>query len=133
MARIELKYCTIRLQDGLKGTAVGPATAPVAGATSLTLTSVALNSLNPGTVPVALALRIAGETNPVDHTVTARVQGTGTGGANEMQSVAVTNATGGTFKLFWGGGQTTELPTTLTRRRSRRRWHRWWALCRTSP
>ncbi len=26
MARIELKYCTIRFQDGLKGTAVGPTT-----------------------------------------------------------------------------------------------------------
>ena len=109
MARIELKYCTIRLQDGLKGTAVGPTTAPVAGATSLTVTSVALNSLNPGTVPVGARFRIAGETTPVDHTVTARVQGSGTGGANETQTVAVTNATGGTFKLLRGGSQTTEI------------------------
>ena len=66
------------------------------------LTSVALNSLNPGTVPVGARFRIAGETKPVDHTVTARVQGTGTGGANETQTVAVTNATGGTFKLAVG-------------------------------
>ena len=76
MARIELKYCTIRLQDGLKGTAVGPTTAPVAGATSLTVTSVALNSLNPGTVPVGARFRIAGETNssgPYGHGPRARL------------------------------------------------------------
>jgi hypothetical protein len=109
MARIELKYCTIRFQDGLKGTAVGPTTPPVAGATSLTVTTVALNSLNPTTVPVGARFRIAGETTPVDHAVTARVQGTGTGGANETQTVAVTNATSGTLKLLWNGAESTEI------------------------
>jgi len=109
MARIELKYCTIRMRDGLKGSAVGPATAPVAGATTLSIGTVALNSLNPGLVPIGARFNIAGETSPLNHTVTGRTQGSGTGGANEVQSVTVQNATGGTFKLFWGSGQTTEL------------------------
>jgi hypothetical protein len=109
MARIELKYCTIRMRDGLKGSAVGPATAPVAGGTTLSIGTVALNSLNPGLVPVGARFNIAGETNQLNHTVTGRTQGSGTGGANEVQSVAVQNATGGTFKMFWGSGQTTEL------------------------
>ncbi len=110
MARIELKYCTIRFQDGLNGTALGPVTVPIAGATSLTaISSVALNSLNSQVVPVGARFRIAGETVPIDHTVTARVQGSGSGGANETQTVAVTNATGGTFKLLWGGAESVEI------------------------
>ena len=39
MARIELKYCTIRMRDGLSGTATvnQPVTAPAPGDTTLTI------------------------------------------------------------------------------------------------
>ncbi len=110
MARIELKYCTVRFRDGLNGTAVGPATAPTVGAASLAgLTAVALNSLNPGLIPIGARFNIAGETNQIDHTVTGRTQGSSTGGVNEVQTVTVANATGGTFKVFWGGMESTEI------------------------
>ena len=111
MARIELKYCTIHLRDGLKGTAVGPTTPPVAGATGLSgLTAVATNRPYLSTViPIGARLRVAGETTPIDHVVTARVDGSGTGGVNEVQTAAVVNATGGTFKLLWNGAETPEI------------------------
>ena len=111
MARIELKYCTIHLRDGLKGTAVGPTTPPIAGATSLTgLSAVATNRPYLSTViPIGARLRVAGETTPIDHVVTARVDGSGTGGVNEVQTAAVVNATGGTFKLLWNGAETPEI------------------------
>ena len=46
MARIELKYCTIRMRDGLNGTALvnQPVTAPAPGDTTLTVDTVAVNS-----------------------------------------------------------------------------------------
>ena len=97
------------MQDGLKGTALGPSTAPVAGATSLTITSVSLNNLSGNVVPIGARFQIAGETNPIVHTVTSRTEGSGTGGASEVQTVAVTNATGGTFKLLWNGQESTEI------------------------
>ncbi len=97
------------MQDGLKGTALGPSTAPVAGTTSLTITSVSLNNLSGNVVPIGARFQIAGETNPLVHTVTSRTEGSGTGGASEVQTVTVTNATGGTFKLLWNGQESTEI------------------------
>lgn len=110
MARIELKFCTIRFQDGLRGTGLvnQPSTAPAQGDTSLTIDTVALNSLRPTKVPVGARFRIAGETTPVDHVVTARTQGAGTG-TNAKQRVTVSSATGGTFTLSFGGKTTGDI------------------------
>ena len=118
----------------MKGTAVGPTTPPVAGATSLTVSTVgATNSLYPTMIPVGARFRIAGETTPMDHAVTARVQGTGTGGANETQTVAVTNATGGTLQApVERGRDAGDRLRRGRRQRWRRRWHRWWGRSRIS-
>lgn len=109
MARIELKYCTIRLQDGLSGTGLvnQPSTAPAQGDTSLTIDTVALNSLKPTKVPVGARFRIAGETTPVDHVVTARTQGAGTG-TNAKQRVKLTTCTT-TFTITTEGGTTGDI------------------------
>ena len=94
MARIELKYCTIRMRDGLNGTALvnQPVTAPAPGDTTLTVDTVAVNSLTPDRLPIGATFTIAGETNPPSippdilnntflpvHTVTGRTQGAGRG------------------------------------------------------
>ena len=114
MARIELKYCTIRMRDGLSGSgAAANTTAPATGDTTLTLGTVALNSLRPGIVPIGARVRVAGETTPIDHVVTARVNGTGAG-TDEKQSITVTNATGGSFRLLWGGDETVEIGYNAT-------------------
>ena len=75
MARIELKYCTIRLKDGLTGTgAANNAANPAQGDTTLTIGTLAVNSLTPTKMPIGARFRIAGEKVPVDHVVTARTQ-----------------------------------------------------------
>ena len=75
MARIELKYCTIRMRDGLSGAGTAAnTTAPATGDTTLTLGTVALNSLRPGIVPIGARVRVAGETTPIDHVVTVARQ-----------------------------------------------------------
>jgi hypothetical protein len=119
MARIELKYCTIRMRDGLSGAALvnQPVTAPAPGDTTLTIDSTAVNSLTPDRVPIGATFTIAGETNPPVvppdnlentfpqvHTVTGRTQGVG-GGANAQQSITLTACTT-TFTLTWGGHTT---------------------------
>ena len=150
MARIELKYCTIRMRDGLNGTALvnQPVTAPAPGDTTLTLDTVAVNSLTPSRVPIGATFTIAGETNPPHsarhleqhlpsvHTVTGRTQGAGDG-ANAKQSVTLTTCTDH-FTLTWGGHTTDPIAHDASQRRSCRR--RWWAIgarrtgpCRAAP
>ncbi len=75
MARIELRYCTIRIKDGLSGTAVNnqPLVPPQVGDATLTITSVALNTDVTNKVPVGARFTIAGESDSdTVHTVTAR-------------------------------------------------------------
>lgn len=75
MARKELRHCTIKVRDGLGGTAAvnQPMTAPMATDTSLTIDTVALNSIISTKVPVGARFTIAGETVATTvHTVTAR-------------------------------------------------------------
>ena len=75
MARIELRYCTIRIKDGLAGTALcnQPVTPPVITDTSLTINTVSLNTDVTTKVPVGARFTIAGETaSDTVHTVTAR-------------------------------------------------------------
>ena len=74
MARIELKNCDVLFQDGLGGTGKidGSPTPPVATDTTLKVKDVALNTADADKIPVGARLRVAGETAPVDHVVTAR-------------------------------------------------------------
>jgi hypothetical protein len=109
MARIELKFCTVRMKDGLSGTGLvnQPVTAPVLADTALTIDTVVLNTYYPAKVPVGARFRIAGETTPVDHVVTSRTQGSGSG-TNEQQTVTLTSCTTH-FTLTLGGKETSEL------------------------
>jgi hypothetical protein len=122
MARIELKYCTIRMKDGLQGSALvnQPTTPPAIGDTTLTLDSIALNSLTPEKVPVGATFTIAGESSPPVvppdalhntfpqvHTVTGRTQGADAG-TNAKQNVVLTSCTT-TFTLTFGGNTTTAI------------------------
>lgn len=74
MARIELRDATIRLKDGLSGTALinEPTTAPVATDTEFDIDTVSLNTTDTQLVPVGARFTLTGETTPVPHTVTGR-------------------------------------------------------------
>ena len=76
MARIELRHATIRFKDGLSGTAAVGVGGIAAGAATLPLSTVVLNSSVTDQVPVGARLTIDGNTTV--HTVTARTPGTGT-------------------------------------------------------
>jgi hypothetical protein len=74
MARIELRHCTVRLEDGLAGTASNnqPVTPPISGDTSLTINTVSLNTDVTDKVPLGARFTIAGEGAATVHVVTAR-------------------------------------------------------------
>ena len=73
MAQIELRHCTVKVKDGLAGTAVGPTTPPVATDTTIAmLTSVALNTKVATLIPIGARFTIAGETTSTVHVVTGR-------------------------------------------------------------
>jgi hypothetical protein len=76
MARINLRYCTIKLQDGLSGTAKHTA-APMMGDTTATVDTVALNTAVTNQIPVGARFILAGETVQTVHTVTARTPTSG--------------------------------------------------------
>jgi len=85
MARIELRDCDVILQDGLSGTGAinEPSAAPEAGATDFDIDTLVLNTAftagePSGTqIPLGARFKIAGETTPVFHTVTARTPASG--------------------------------------------------------
>ena len=78
MNRIDLRDCTIYLRDGLAGTgAIDQATAPVEGATSMTIGTVSLNTAETGQVPVGARFTVAGETAETLHTVQTRTPSNG--------------------------------------------------------
>jgi hypothetical protein len=107
MGRIELRYCTPYLRDGLSGTAKSTV-APVAGVSTLTLDTVLLNTMVPTKVPVGARFTVAEETavggvQPM-HTVTARtLDSTGL----ITQSITFTPAMGA------GATYTVEAPLTF--------------------
>ena len=111
MARIELRYCVIRLKDGLGlgYNGVNPTAlsvgAPTQSLTSLTVDNVTIPRARYTTkIPVGARFTLAGETVQTVHVVTGRTQGVA-GAVNEKQSVTVT-ADSGTFTLSWGGKTT---------------------------
>ena len=117
MARIELRYCTITLSDGLGlpsavggvgATAEVSTTAAVSGDTSLTVKNVFIpRAKNRQKIPVGARFTLATEANNPVHVVQSRVQATGVG-TNEQQKVQLVDAlaadapTGGTFTLSFG-------------------------------
>ncbi len=71
MGRIELRYSTPYLRDGLAGTAaVNQTTAPATNDTSLQVGSVVLNTKVTTQVPIGGRFTIAGEVAPTIHVVT---------------------------------------------------------------
>ncbi len=74
MARIELRNSTVRIKDGLAGTAkINDMTPPMASDTTITIDTVALNSTVTDQVPVGARFTIDGETDTTAvHVVTAR-------------------------------------------------------------
>ena len=79
MGRIELRYCSPYIRDGLAGTgAQSGEVASAKGDTTLTLASVALNTAVVDQVPVGARFTIAGETATTNHVVTARTPDSGT-------------------------------------------------------
>jgi hypothetical protein len=74
MARIELKHCTVRMKDGLSGSAAinEPVIAPQEGDTEMDIDTVVLNTTVTDLVPVGARFTVAGETETTVHTVTAR-------------------------------------------------------------
>ena len=127
MARIELKYCTIRMKDGLNGTGLvnQPTTVPAAGDTSLSLDTLALNTLTPEKVPVGATFTVVGETQPPYtapdrlnntfaqvHTVTGRTQAT-TAAVNAAQTVTLTTVAD-YFTLTFNGQTTAQIAYNAT-------------------
>lgn len=81
MARIELRDATIRLKDGLSGTAAinQPSPAPAEDDTTMTIDNVDLNTSDTDQVPIGAKFTVAGETaSDTVHTVTARTPTSGT-------------------------------------------------------
>lgn len=80
MARIELRDATIRIKDGLAGSAAinEPTTAPVETDTTFAVDAVALNTTVTDEVPVGARFTVAGETVSTVHTVTAVTPSSGT-------------------------------------------------------
>ena len=114
MARIELKYCTIRMMDGLHGTGLvnQPTTPPAPGDTTLALDRGA-EQPHAGKGPRGATFTVAGETtsgraDSLDNTY-PQVQRHGRDGANAgvdaKQNVMVSGCTT-TFTLAWGGKTT---------------------------
>jgi len=70
MARIELRDATIRIKDGLSGTAAVDETTPTG--TTIGIDTIVLNTEDTDLVPVGARFTIAAETGSPVHTVTAR-------------------------------------------------------------
>ena len=120
MARIELRYCTITLKDGLGLPGADRVTMPTArvatsavtpGATSMALSSVNIpRARNTAKVPIGARFTLASEAGTPVHVVLGRTQ-TGAGAVNAKQSVSLDNTvlgapTGGTFTLQTANGTT---------------------------
>lgn len=76
MARIELRDATIRIKDGLSGTAAIDEMTPPMNATDVDIDAVVLNTDDTDLVPVGARLTFASETGTPVHTVTARTPST---------------------------------------------------------
>ena len=110
MARIQLRDTNIYIQDGLSGAAAidEPTTAPVATDTEFDIDAVVLNTNTTDLVPVGARFTVAGETDPVVHTVTARTPAS----AGPTTNIVFTPALGaGTYA---DGGALAFMPQQIT-------------------
>lgn len=102
MARIELRDTTIRVKDGLSGTASILESTPGAADTDVDITDPALNSADPRKVPIGARFTVSTAGNATKFIVTGRTLSTG---VDEVQEVTVSGGTMGdvvlTFNL-WG-------------------------------
>ncbi len=78
MARIELRHCTVKLKDGLAGTGAVDDMSIMAGDTTLSVDTIALNTDVTTQVPIGARFTIAGESGTPVHVVTARTPTDGT-------------------------------------------------------
>jgi hypothetical protein len=78
MARIELRDTTIRIKDGLAGTAAIADMSLMTGDTTFSVDTVDLNTEVTDQIPVGARFTIASETGAPVHTVTARTPSDGT-------------------------------------------------------
>lgn len=72
MARVELRDCTIRIKDGLTGTAIITEATPGANDTDANIGTVNLNTVDPDLVPVGARFTVNTVNNTTVYTVTAR-------------------------------------------------------------
>src|SRR4051812_47582639 len=72
MARIELRDTTIKIKDGLGGTALVNDMSTMVGDTTLGVDTIVLNTDVTNKIPVGARFTIAGETGSPVHVVTAR-------------------------------------------------------------
>ncbi len=96
MARIELRDATIRIKDGLAGTALINEMTPGASDTDVGIDNISLNTVNAYRVPVGARFTVSTAGNVTEYTVTARVE---SAGVDEVQSLSASGATAGTFTL----------------------------------
>lgn len=73
MARIELRDCTIRIKDGLSGTATINTAAPDVNDTNVDIITVVLNAVDADLVPVGARFTVNTVNHTTIHTVTARI------------------------------------------------------------
>lgn len=74
MARIELRECTIRIKDGLAGTAAINEAMVAMGDTTMGVDTIALNTENTKKIPIGARFTVAGEMGSPVHVVTNRTQ-----------------------------------------------------------
>jgi len=97
MARIELRDCIVRLKDGFGGSALVDDT-PAQGESTMEIDT--LTGLTNGVTIVPVGAHF--EVSITEYTITAV-------NSNEVVTVTITGATGGTFTLSFGGQTTTAL------------------------
>ncbi len=107
MARIDLRNCTIYMQDGFAGTAAvnQPSPAPANGDTTLVIDTVAGLTGSGTLVPVGAGFTVAGSTRTR--------YGVTVSNSNEVQTVTIT-ATGGHWHAIFGGQTSGEILYSAT-------------------
>jgi len=96
MARIELRDCTIIIKDGLSGTGAVDEATPGSTDTDVGVDQVVLNTSNTALIPIGAKFTVSTAGNATVYTVTDR---TASAGVDEVQSLAASGATAGTFAI----------------------------------
>lgn len=108
MARIELRDATIRVRDGLSGTAAA-AEQPVVADTEFNVETIALTTDDTDLIPVGARFTLATETGTPIHTVTARTPT----GAGPTTNIVFTPALAAASTVYASGDALTFLPIQI--------------------